>query len=201
MNNSNQKENLDADILKCKEDILRARDIIPPYSEKPRRELRPQETDENRTSSGNATEASAKTEETVKQNLQAPKLDKAEQGTDTSSIPVETIDSKVADPPTLAVVNSKEKGTKEQGKIPKFDLAEEIMAEHRKITANRRAAPGSKAEVRDKKLEGGLRTRTLVQPTSALSGKKQVIAEIVARDIEKLCRGGTLSIGTKILGI
>ena len=123
-----------------------------------------------------------------------------------------------------------------KGKIPKFDLAEEIMAEQRKITAIRRKAPPKTGPVRDplvgaepaaarkdlgpkdKGSNGagmikpglrraqssrvaGLGKRTqapspesgdesisyTVQPPPTLAEQEQIIAEIVARDIEQLC--------------
>ena len=113
-----------------------------------------------------------------------------------------------------------------KGKIPKFDLAEEIMAEQRKITAIRRKAPPKTGPVRAPKdlgpkdkgsngagmIEAGLRRaqssrvagpgkRTqapspesgaesisyTVQPPPTLAEQEQIIAEIVARDIEQLC--------------
>ena len=117
---------------------------------------------------------------------------------------------------------------RKKGKIPKFDLAEEIMAEQRKITAVKRKAPPKTGPVRDPKdlgpkdkgsngagmIEAGLqrarsspaaglgigkRTQApspesgaesisyTVQPPPALAEQKQIIADIVARDIEKLC--------------
>jgi hypothetical protein len=113
-----------------------------------------------------------------------------------------------------------------KGKIPKFDLAKEIMAEQRKITAIRRKAPPKTGPIRDPKdlgpkdkgsngvgmIEAGLRRaqssrvagpgkRTqapspeggaesisfAVQPPPTLAEQEQIIAEIVARDIEQLC--------------
>ncbi len=123
----------------------------------------------------------------------------------------------------------------QKSKIPKFDLAEEIMAEQRKITAIRRKAPSKTGPVRDPlvgaepaaarkdlgpkdkgsngagMIEAGLRRaqssrvagpakRTqapspesgaesisyTVQPPPTLAEQEQIIAEIVARDIEHL---------------
>ena len=72
--------------------------------------------------------------------------------------------------------------------IPKFDLAEQILAEQRKITAIRRKAPGRKSKAPERQPQ--------IQPTAsasellvrALPEKDLIIAEIVARDIEKLYR-------------
>ncbi len=75
--------------------------------------------------------------------------------------------------------------------IPKFNLAEEIMAEHRKITAIRRKGPGEKDEAQKQVRESGPAVDTIGQPKPTLSEQRQIIAEIVSRDIESLCRGGT----------
>jgi hypothetical protein len=75
--------------------------------------------------------------------------------------------------------------------IPKFNLAEEIMAEHRRITAIRRKGPGEKEEGQKQERESNPAGDTIGQPRPALSEQKQIIAEIVARDIESLCRGDT----------
>ena len=75
--------------------------------------------------------------------------------------------------------------------IPKFNLAEEIMAEHRKITAIRRKGPSEKDEAQKQERESEPAGDTIGQPKPALSEQKHIIAEIVARDIESLCRGGT----------
>jgi len=81
--------------------------------------------------------------------------------------------------------------------IPKFNLAEDIMAEQRRITTIRRKAPVKKIEGRDQRRPGYGSLRrdeqvesidyTIGQP--APSGQDQTIAEIVARDIERMCRG------------
>jgi hypothetical protein len=75
--------------------------------------------------------------------------------------------------------------------IPKFNLAEEIMSEHRKITAIRRKRPGEKEGAQKQEQEAEPGGDTIGQPKLALSEQKQIIAEIVARDIESLCSGGT----------
>ena len=75
-----------------------------------------------------------------------------------------------------------------QAEIPKFDLAEEIMAEQRQITAIRRKGPGEKNEVQSRIDEVKSIGYAIKQPTQESSQQEQIIAEIVARDIEKLCR-------------
>ena len=76
--------------------------------------------------------------------------------------------------------------------IPRFDLAEEILAEQRKITAIRRKAPNKAARLGggSPSRSGVARRSSLVPRPSFLSGlfpeQQQIITEIVARDIENL---------------
>jgi hypothetical protein len=81
--------------------------------------------------------------------------------------------------------------------IPQFDLANDIMAEHRRLTAVRRKGP--LAEDRRQSTEDGKR-RTEGRWSSSDSGSAYsaqsytsqwdpIIAGIVARDIERLCGG------------
>ncbi len=76
----------------------------------------------------------------------------------------------------------KHTNVKQNSDIPKFDLAEEILAEQRKITAIRRKAPG-----RQRELESIGYAAERLKP--ATFEQEQIITEIVARDIEKLCSG------------
>lgn len=95
---------------------------------------------------------------------------------------------------------ARDKGRDRAG-IPKFDLAEQMMAEQRKIAAVKRKAPGRKAEPQTSELpaefahaaaEQEKSFRPLFQQGSQQNGKSgiwqpQIIAEIVAADIERLC--------------
>ncbi len=147
-------EQIDDDILQCKEDVLRSRDDA-------------------------ASEPEGKAAASVK------------------DIPVETAGPKEPSALMEAVVEANKKTaakTPELGqakpkpdKVLKFDLAEEIMSEQRKITAIRRKSPGKKAQIEPLKSKSvGGDTR---QPAPKLSEQNQIIAEIVARDIKKLCQG------------
>jgi hypothetical protein len=79
--------------------------------------------------------------------------------------------------------------------IPKFDLAEEIMAEERKITATRRRSPGVGASGQSKTAEPVSRQQVepisdaIEQPGDVPFEQEQIIAEIVARDIKRLLQG------------
>lgn len=76
-----------------------------------------------------------------------------------------------------------------KSEIPKFDLADEIMAEHRKVTAARRKGPGEKhkAPVKERDIKPVAHNIERLKPV--FLEESQIISEIVARDIEKLCGG------------
>lgn len=71
--------------------------------------------------------------------------------------------------------------------IPKFDLAEQILAEQRKISAVRRKGPGKR--VKKTKLPTVESSVQLVEESPICSEQDKIIAEIVARDINNLLKG------------
>jgi hypothetical protein len=163
-------EQIDVDILQCKVDILRERNIIPPHDDTTPKNPATQSSTIETAQSSDAAEISAHK--------------------DTSWIPTETIPAKKTAPlPRPAESVSKKEGAEETPEIPSFDLAEEIMAEQRKITAIRRKAPGQKTEAQRLKPETQIDDHIIEQPKPLLSEQEKIIAEIVARDIERLCRG------------
>ena len=87
----------------------------------------------------------------------------------------------------------REDAMQETSEIPKFDLAKQIMAEQRKITAIRRKGPDKMARPPQKRHPAESIGRN-VMPRPILSGPGDIIAEIVARDIENLCIGNTTSV-------
>ena len=73
--------------------------------------------------------------------------------------------------------------------IPRFDLAQDIMAEQRRLIALRRRGPSPTAE-RVSRVEN--QESNTWQQASRIEFARQwdpVIADIVARDIERLCGG------------
>jgi len=78
-------------------------------------------------------------------------------------------------------------GTASSGNsLPTFDLAEEIMAEQRKISAAKRKRPGAKindTEQLRQSAEAG-RSYSILNPPQS----EKIITEIVARDIEGFCK-------------
>ena len=79
-----------------------------------------------------------------------------------------------------------------RSEIPRFNLAEEIMAEQRRITAVRRRGPGQTDEAQKQVREAESVGDKKEQMSAELSEQEEIIAEIVARDIERLCRGDDL---------
>jgi hypothetical protein len=77
--------------------------------------------------------------------------------------------------------------------IPRFDLAEDIMAEHRRLTAVRRKGPGSPEPANLLNQPAVV----VVQQSQSIRGfsggfnyiSDPVIADIVTRDIERFCIG------------
>ena len=75
----------------------------------------------------------------------------------------------------------------ERNTIPKFDLAEQIMSEHRKNASVRRKGPARKVQPPKTEPKSELVARA-AGPHPVSLGQEQVIADIVARDIERLCK-------------
>jgi hypothetical protein len=78
--------------------------------------------------------------------------------------------------------------------IPRFDLAEDIMAEHRRLTAVRRKGPDSPEPVNLTPSPG---LPVALRPSQSRHSFSEgfnyisdpIIADIVTRDIERLCSG------------
>jgi len=76
--------------------------------------------------------------------------------------------------------------------IPTLDLGEKILAEQRRATAQTRRAPGAAppASADFRKQEALLEVAEPVEvPSDEVAQLQQIVADIVARDIERLCRG------------
>jgi len=73
--------------------------------------------------------------------------------------------------------------------IPRFNLAEEIMAEQRKVAAVKRKAPSRNGviPIRPQSRTESVR-HTVMPPTMLLFNQQQAITEIVARDIAQMRR-------------
>ena len=97
-------------------------------------------------------------------------------------------------PKPVVSINKKEESEtlQEKTEIPRFNLAEEIMAEQRKIAATKRKAPCKKTEAERLEPQAEPVGYTTIEPSApTLPEQDRIIAEIVARDIERLRRGNT----------
>ena len=168
-----RKEQSDDDILQCRKDVLRARDIIPgtPRRDEGRLDNPPPHKEEAnhqpKTESEKTTASTPTANESSGKNKPTPK-----------------------EPTEIEVGPAAEQ---EATEIPQFDLAEEILAEQRKITAIRRKAPGVHKEPELETVKAHPSGQAAEQSAATEPEQNRIIAEIVARDIERLCRGENLA--------
>ncbi len=98
-------------------------------------------------------------------------------------------------PPSAAAGGRREDHAK--GKvttIPDFDLGEKILAEQRRMTAKKRRAPGAPASESERQAHNEQTDTTPRMPLATPSSDdlvqlQRIVADIVARDIERLCAG------------
>jgi len=72
--------------------------------------------------------------------------------------------------------------------IPRLDLDKQILAKQRKVTSAKRKGPGAKSKAPAKTAEIVSPGRRAIRAVPELPEQDRIIAEIVARDIERLCR-------------
>ena len=87
----------------------------------------------------------------------------------------------------IVKANKEKKRHREQSEIPKFDLAEEIMAEHRKVTSKRRRSPQEITDAQKQTAKPETARHAIRHFETIPLEQIQIIREIVARDIERLC--------------
>lgn len=188
MSEADSNERIDADILQAKADVLRARGKVA---------LREERTPEEPIVADDF-EAAIDIEPLPIEEIPALPIEKvnhtdaAEQaeGEQAVSGPA-SVPEEQTEPIESGKDISAEPIDVEQDKfdIPSFDLAEEIMAEQRKITATKRKGPGKKGQVENLKPEAESIGHTVERIGPALPEHEQIIEDIVTRDIESLCRG------------
>jgi len=170
MDNSNGQ--FDTDMEQGKPDIIRERDIIPgvpsPYKNTTQQEAGSPQTSENEPPPPAVPQMSP---------------EKEHGGGNVSESQVEQI-KPVEDVPAAPIKTEQQKS-----EIPRFDLAEKIMVKQRRITAISRKAPGQRDEAQSQQPKVESTGHTVGQPSPALPEQEHIIAEIVARDIEKFVRG------------
>jgi hypothetical protein len=73
--------------------------------------------------------------------------------------------------------------------VPRYDLEENILAEHRRSASKRRKSPVQmQPEPAAPAAHVDMRTQVAEPPTQDPLEIRRIVAEIVARDIERLCR-------------
>jgi len=167
VNNADSNGKRDAEAEPRKPDVLRAKDIIPSS----KRPAEPAPVSQQTSQDAPAPPAEPQKQPDKEQSTGSPHEIKEEQKKPVESAPAEATATE-----------------QQKSEVPKFNLAEKIMAEQRRITAVRRKGPGQEeTQEQEKKAEpdGGVKKQVL----PALSEEEQIIADIVARDIERFCRG------------
>ncbi|MBN2138046.1 MAG: hypothetical protein JW720_09575 [Sedimentisphaerales bacterium] len=76
---------------------------------------------------------------------------------------------------------------RKDSEIPQLDLDNQILAKQRRTASAKRRGPGVKSRGRVKASEAATTGRRVSRAAPELSERDRVIAEIVARDIERLC--------------
>ena len=170
-----RKEKIDDDILQCREDILRSADVEPSVKKSGKKKSdsiipalntsRPKEpvTDTSQTKKA----VPQKPSELMEAVVRANKTSKIER---TGS-------------PEKQVVRSENDSAK--SKIPKFDLAKQIIAKQRTISTTRRMAPETNIEPLHKPRTTGY-DNSVEQLATQAPEQNRIICEIVARDIKRL---------------
>ena len=136
------KQKIDSDILKCKQDILHAK-------------------------------------QSAAENLSVSSEEKAG-----------SAQKPMAPTPLMAAVveANKAKSQRRPGEVPQFNLAEQIMSQQRKATAEKRKAPMAKFALVQGPAVPNKPRGSLVTISPHVSNHAKIVAEIVARDIRELCR-------------
>jgi len=171
MNNGNKQFDTNSEPRKA--DVLRARDIIPTLKNMARPEPGLQQTGQKATTPP-AEPKTSREKEHGDDNVTEAQVEQVKPAEDIPAAPATT--------------------EQQKSEIPRFDLAEDIMAEQRRITAIRRKAPGQIDEAQKQEPEAESAGFITGQPSPALSKQEEIIADIVARDIERLYRGGSSSL-------
>ena len=166
MNNADSNEQPGPDSKEEKPEVLRAKDIIPPLRT-PTPAAPGMQQPGQKAPTGPAAPGPAPAKRTIPTGSALPQPETKPAAT-TPSVPPAAEQAK--------------------SDIPRFDLAEKIMAEQRRITAVRRKGPGQQDEVQEQEREAESLSNTEEPVPQALSEEEQIIAEIVSRDIEVLCR-------------
>ena len=162
MSTSNSNR-LDDDILQCKADILRSRDLVPPFGPK------------KPNPSGAADKQPAKIADDAGVKVDKDPEDKNKRLRQQAVLSGQELSALLEDQ------------QQDRAGIPEFDLDKQIMAKERKIIAIRRKAPGQKDAGNQPKPQEQAPEISRLTPYRQLPQRQRIITKIVAEDIEQLC--------------
>jgi len=179
----NEKEKMDDDILKCREDVLRARDIMPPYDDDSKDDL---------SESGQQVKKKLSVEGKTKDKSTLTEGEEGKTQNQKTSAEPQKLSSQKAQSSKKAQTGQKEAHDNrgQVNNIPHLDLGKDITPAERKSVSNRRKGPGESPDMPKPQI------REI--DTSGKSGNytadehDRIIREIVARDISKLRKGQSL---------
>jgi hypothetical protein len=192
VNKTHSNKTNDNDVPQRKSAVFRAHDIMPPYEKKAQQ--KPGLEEKTKNTSRSAFDLTEKTVGEKPESAPAGEIDDTFLGQASETEPGPSGQN------TVRQSQEKRSGAKkenrrepaeggEQSEIPRFDLADEIMAEQRRLTATRRKAPSGQAEAGKDAPKAERVGHVAGQLQPGKSDRDRIIAEIVARDIERLCRG------------
>ena len=164
MDTADKNEHIDDDILQSRADVLRASGMTPADEE----QAQPEGGSEDAARPADAVERPAENEASANAGgapIQAEPAGSAEEGTELRG------------------------AAAEKREIPRFDLSEDIMAEQRRITAVRRKGPGETKGPQNADFGADEASESLGKVAPAQPEEDESIADLVARDIERLLRG------------
>jgi len=201
MNSNGGKTQIDADIEQCREDIRRCRHISRPNkppSDPPKVEntsKAPPGTDESRE------ELSNKKAESRAKNLKVPSTTAGKEffveqsHHQQAAVNVNVTAERNSLHPAAQLIAEINPSARPAGidqvknDIPTFDLADDVMAAQRKLTAVKRKSPGLKEGKQARKSKSESRVSTGDRQSPGPPSQSRVITELVARDIRKLHQG------------
>lgn len=208
---TNNEHPVDKDILQAREDILRARDIFPSYGQKDREQ--PAGIAKNKPEK-ESSEPKSQRGIGEKPTIPAEPVPVVEEISDTKPEEITPAKEHIQQPQkqeeqALPTDENAEAQTEQKSTIPQFNLADQILAEQRKVVSARRKGPGEKAapsglqpvviseENTTKETEQPAQIETVSRieriPEPDNPTQQWIVADIVTRDIEQFYEQASLA--------
>ena len=179
---ADDNKQIDDDILQCKADVFKASSIDSSLEKERVQKLSEQECEDIQEI---APPLGEKTTESIKGVFEAPETkepDLMEAVVKANKVSrIEQTKSLKSEP---AISGNESNGSE----IPKFDLAEQIMARQRNISATKRSRPEKAVEAQPYEFQANAPENGIDELVTTEPEQCRIISEIVARDIKKLCR-------------